>query len=156
MTQALSGAAVAALIALCWLLGRPKPRLLSSTDTSRVAALNRSQMELVLTATDGPTPEPAETGAHPWPRDARSRLQLLAELEHQFRAGGTQRQQAMAHCRAWGHRAALPLIRRGLKDPDTTVVGLAAEAMAAFRGRSTAAMQRPQAATLPRNVSRTR
>jgi hypothetical protein len=36
------------------------------------------------------------------------------------------------------------------------VVGLAAEAMAAFRGRSTAGMQRTQAATLPRNVSRTR
>jgi hypothetical protein len=80
----------------------------------------------------------------------------LAELERQFQAGGAQRQQAMACCRAWGHRAALPLIRRGLKDADTTVMGLAAEAMAAFRGRSTASMERAQTATLPRNVSRTR
>jgi hypothetical protein len=156
MTQALSGAALAALIAVCWLLGRPKPRLLSSTDTSQVAALNRSQMELVLLPPDGPNPEAADAEAPHWPRDSRSRQQLLAELERQFRAGGAQRQQAMASCRAWGHRAALPLIRRGLKDADTTVVGLAAEAMAAFRGRSTAAMQRAQAATLPRNVSRTR
>ncbi len=156
MTQALSGAALAALIAVCWLLGRPKPRLLSSTDTAQVAALNRSQMELVLPAPDGPSPAPAEEGAHHWPRNARSRQQLLADLERQFRAGGEQRQRAMAACRAWGHRAALPLIRRGLKDADTTVVGLAAEAMAAFRGRSTAARQPAQTATLPRNVSRTR
>jgi hypothetical protein len=156
MTQALSGAALAALIAVCWLLGRPKPRLLSSTDTSQVAALNRSQMELVLLSPDGPNPEAADAEAPHWPRDSRSRQQLLAELERQFRAGGEQRQQAMATCRAWGHRAALPLIRRGLKDADTRVVGLAAEAMAAFRGRSTAAMQRAQTSTLPRNVSRTR
>jgi hypothetical protein len=156
MTQALSGAALAALIAVCWLLGRPKPRLLSSTDTAQVAALNRSQMELVLAEPDGPSPEPAEEKAPHWPRDARSRQQLLAELERQFRAGGDQRQQAMAACRAWGHRAALPLIRRGLKDADTTVVSLAAEAMAAFRGRSTAARQPTQNAPLPRNVSRTR
>jgi hypothetical protein len=156
MTQALSGAALAAVIAVCWLLGRPKPRLLSSTDTSQVAALNRSQMELVLSEADGPNPEPADAPSPHWPREARSRQQLLAELERQFRAGGEQRQQAMATCRAWGHRAALPLIHRGLKDADTRVVGLAAEAMAAFRGRSTAAMQRAQTATLPRNVSRTR
>jgi hypothetical protein len=32
MTQALSGAAIAAVIAACWLLGRPRPKILRSTD----------------------------------------------------------------------------------------------------------------------------
>ena len=163
MTQALSGAAIAAVIAACWLLGRPRPKLLRSTDASGVAALNRQQMELVLEA-----PAPAEAGpadrlAAPasaggitpgWPRDARERGLLLNQLEHQFRHGGEMRRQAMAIAAAWGHRAALPLLRRGLRDTDSAVVALAAGAMDRFRaGR--AAVAQPAVRT-PRNVSRTR
>ena len=61
---------------------------------------------------------------------------LLAQLERQFLAGGHQRRQAMELCRAWRHPAALPLIRRGLRDADTGVVAVAAEAMTVFRGRT--------------------
>jgi hypothetical protein len=87
--------------------------------------------------------------------DLRGRLQLLAQLEQQFQAGGEQRVQAIAVCSAWRHRDALPLIRRGLRDSDCQVAALAAEAMAHFRGRSLAAPQ-PAPAKAPRNVSRTR
>ena len=48
MNQAMTGVVIAAVLAACWLLGRPRPKLLSSTDTAAVAALNRGQMELVL------------------------------------------------------------------------------------------------------------
>lgn len=48
MTQALSGGAVALVLVVCWLLGRPKPKLMRSTDGASVAALNRAQMELVV------------------------------------------------------------------------------------------------------------
>ena len=162
MTQALSGAAIAAVIAVCWLLGRPRPKILRSTDASAVAALNRSQMALVLPRQEEASAS-AEVGnqsssaqiALPSPADRRGRLQLLAQLERQFQAGGSQRQAALAVCNIWRHRDALPLIRRGLRDSDQQVAALAAEAMQSFRGRSTPA---PQAAPAkpPRNISRTR
>ena len=165
MTQALSGAAIAAVIAACWLLGRPRPKILRSTDASAVAALNRSQMELVLPrpTEEAGSSEAAAQGASPVAlpsaADRRGRLQLLAALERQFQLGGDQRRQALAVCSAWQHRDALPLIRRGLRDSDQQVAALAARAMAHFRGRSTATLQiGPQLAGAkpPRNVSRTR
>jgi len=171
MTQALSGAAIAAVIAVCWLLGRPRPKLLRSTDTSGVAALNRQQMErLVETPTGGDArmPDPgdwalaateslagfAASSANCWPRDARERGQLLIQLDAQFRHGGEARRQAMALCAAWGHRATLPLLRRGLRDTDRDVIALAAAAIDRFRGAAAPAAQ--PAARPPRNVSRTR
>ena len=160
MTQALSGAAIAAVIAACWLLGRRRPTILKSTDASAVAALNRSRMELVLPRdSQDSTPEAdapvLDSRVLPAPADLRGRRQLLGELEQQFQAGGEQRVQALAVCSAWRHRDALPLIRRGLRDSDCQVAALAAEAMAHFRGRSAAAPQ-PAPAKAPRNVSRTR
>ena len=49
MTQALSGGAVALVLLALWLLRRPRPQLMRSTDGAAVAALNRIQMELVVT-----------------------------------------------------------------------------------------------------------
>ena len=161
MTQALSGAAIAAVIAACWLLGRPRPKILRSTDASAVAALNRSQMELVLPREDHePASEvsgqvAATSQALPAAADRRGRLQLLAQLQRQFQQGGEARRRALAVCTVWQHRDALPLIRRGLRDSDQQVAALAAEAMAHFRGRNAAPAQLA-AAKPPRNVSRTR
>jgi hypothetical protein len=164
MNQALSGAAIAAVIAVLWLLGRPRTTILRSTDTSAIAALNRSQMTLVQGASggedNGATAPVAPAPRHPWPAaaDLRGRRALLLQLERQFQAGGRERQWAMASCGAWGHRAALPLIQRGLRDADPQVSRLAAAAMDRFRGRSTAVgpgTAQP-AAKPPRNVSRTR
>ena len=176
MTQALSGAAIAAVIAVCWLLGRPRPKLLRSTDASGVAALNRQQMELVVDSPDdspagdadggdwamgiGEMPPGGVAGSLAlqattcWPRNARERVLLLAQLDTQFRLGGEARRQAMAIGAAWGHRAALPLLRRGLRDTNPEVVALAAGAMGRFRGTTAPAAQ--PAAKAPRNVSRTR
>ncbi len=55
MTQALSGGAVALVLLVLWLLRRPRPQLMRSTDGASVAALNRVQMELVV-----PEPEAEE------------------------------------------------------------------------------------------------
>ena len=171
MNQALTGAAAAAVIVVLWLLGRPRTTILRSTDTSAVAALNRSQMTLVQTAGSGDgagpgsstaaAPAAAAPLALPAVGDLRARRQLLLQLEQQFQAGGPRRRQAMATCGAWGHRAALPLIQRGLRDGDPQVSQLAAQAMARFRGRSSAASAAAASAAaqplrLPRNVSRTR
>ncbi|MEY2645855.1 MAG: hypothetical protein RLZZ611_2504 [Cyanobacteriota bacterium] len=176
MTQALSGAAIAAVLAVFWLLGRPRTRLLSTTDTSAVAALNRTQMERLLdpAAATGSEDAAAATPAalhhvrDGWPRDSRGRALLLRHLQEQFQQGGPLRRQAIATCVAWRNRATLPLIRRGLRDSDPAVVALAAEAMVEFRGRTSASgmamapaahgtRTEPQpVAKPPSNVSRTR
>jgi hypothetical protein len=166
MNQAFTGAAIAAVIAVCWLLGRPRRPLLRSTDTTAVAALNRNQIERLFTAPSERDTAGGETGpsaviAAPtrvvWPRDARNRSLLLSELEQQFQQGGLPRRQALAACLAWGDRSALPLIRRGLRDSDPAVVALAAKAISPFRGRSTMPANLAQrAAKAPRTVSRTR
>ena len=163
MTQALSGAAIAAVIAVCWLLGRPRRTILRSTDTTAVAALNRGQMERLIERPTSeqnglaPGPSAAEaTAMAAWPRDARERGQLLRNLEQRFASAGAARRQAMALAATWGDRAALPLIRRGLRDSDPAVVALAAEAMESFRGRTTPGAPVQPAAKAPRNVSRTR
>jgi hypothetical protein len=160
MTQALSGAAIAAVIAACWLLGRPRPKILRSTDASAVAALNRGRMELILRRDGEAAADIAAASSAiarvslPATADLRGRRQLLSHLERQFKAGGHQRREALELCLAWGHRDALPLIRRGLRDSDCNVAALAAEAMQQFRGRP--APVQPAAAPAPRNVSRTR
>ena len=165
MSQAFSGVVIAALIGVCWLLRRPRPRLLRSTDVAGVAALNCSQMERLVVA----EPQAAEDSAGPAPAlsplplpkpgDGRSRQALLTQLERQFQAGGQQRRQAMAVCGTWNHQAVLPLLRRGLRDADPSVVAIAATAMARFRGRGIPrglGSGGAQPARLPRNVSRTR
>jgi len=145
---------------VCWLLGRPRPKILRSTDTTAVAALNRGQMERLLDApihaADQGQGLVFSGGALSWPRDQRERGLLLRQLDQQFLAGGEARRQAMALCAAWNHRDTLPLIRRGLRDSDPAVVGLAADAMAGFRGRTTAGVTAQPATKPPRNVSRTR
>ncbi len=191
MTQALSGGAIALVLVVFWLLGRPKPKLMRSTDGSSVAALNRAQMELVQSdsGAESPPPPPAPagpeagtrpvqpgaTGMAPRPegpgasplgsttagparplRSGRDSHVLLASLKAAYALGGSHRRQALETCLAWGHRAALPLLHRGLRDADPVVVALAARGLDRFRGRSGAGVAPPQVARLPRNVARTR
>ena len=89
------------------------------------------------------------------PQDARSRAALLHQLQADYAAAGVARRRALARCVAWGDRATLPLVQRGLRDADPVVAGLAARAMEAFRGRSQAPAEAAQPLRLPRNVSRT-
>lgn len=165
MPQALSGAAIAAVIAVCWLLGRPRPRLLSSTDVSAVAALNRGQMERLLETNSHKSDHDEASLAQlaelaglgePWPQDARSRNLLLRRLKECYQTGGDQRRQAISACRDWGHRATLPLLLQALHDSDPVVVATAADAMTRFRGRTSPQSVPQPAARGPRKVSRTR
>ena len=176
MTQALSGGAVALVLLLLWLLRRPRPQLMRSTDGASVAALNRVQMELVVTQpAAGPdpgqgafhqpmaSPAVASPGAAVPPAVPPFRPQGLRELNAQLAAlkagyalGGQARRQAMETCLVWGHRASLPLLQLGLRDADPVVASLAARGLDRFRGRSGASPAPAQPARLPRNVARTR
>ena len=178
MTQALSGGAVALVLLALWLLRRPRPQLMRSTDGAAVAALNRIQMELVVTepaAGQGSRPlagaqlipEPtlasdalgaALSPGLPLlqPRSLREVNAQLASLKAGYALGGPARRQALETCLVWGHRSALPLLHLGLRDADPVVAGLAARGLDRFRGRSGPSAGPGQAARLPRNVARTR
>ena len=186
MTQALSGGAVALVLVVLWLLRRPRPQLMRSTDGASVAALNRVQMAVVLTesgaaSVPGQNSEPrseATAGAGlvpaagalgpaaaavalllapaPPPRSLREVNAKLAALKAGYALGGQARRQAMESCLAWGHRSALPLLHLGLRDTDLLVAGLAARGLDRFRGRSGPSQAPTQLARLPRNVARTR
>ncbi|MFM7269117.1 MAG: HEAT repeat domain-containing protein [Cyanobium sp.] len=89
---------------------------------------------------------------------ARLPASLLAALEALFRGDASSRLQAIEAAHRWGNRRCLPLLRRGLRDPDPVVMRAAAVAIERFRGRpgAPAAQSRPQGAAAPRKVSRTR
>jgi len=89
---------------------------------------------------------------------ACSPASLLAALEALFRGDGSSRLQAIEAAHRWGDRRCLPLLRRGLRDPDPAVMRTAAVAIERFRGRpcAPAAQSRPQGSAAPRKVSRTR
>lgn len=206
MNTSLLGAVLALLLGLLWWTGRTRRPLLRSTDAGSVAALNRARIASVRQARvpaegRGETPghgpvaqasaalvrapdeeEPAEEV--PWPRlpvNGRERRDLLALLGTWLRGDEADRLRAMTVLHGWRHRDALPLLRRGLRDPHPAVMREAARALEAFRGRPAAAwpptasapgrsngappgsavgpgMAGPldQTAPLPRNVARTR
>ncbi|MXX08651.1 MAG: hypothetical protein F4Z67_03280 [Synechococcus sp. SB0667_bin_8] len=64
----------------------------------------------------------------------QQRRQMLRYLKSAYDSGSQARLDAMEDMVAWGHPACLPLLRRGLRDADLRVVGLAARGLERFRG----------------------
>ena len=175
MGSSILGGAAALLLLLYWTLRRRNPPvLLRSTDASAVASLNRAQIALLRArpGDSGGVGDPSAGPAHapsarldpdcmeaapiPPAGDARQRAQLKAHLERQLCGDGPQRLQAMRTARRWGHPAALPVLRRGLRDVDPNVVLEAARGLDRFRRCPAAAAVASPQLPLPRNVSRTR
>lgn len=158
-------AAVAALVAaLLWVSVRRRPSLAASFDSQAIAALNRAQIALVAGGSEpAPLTEPAQAqgGCLPLPATARERQLFLLALTRQLAGDAPQRLAAIEAASAWGQRASLPLLARGLRDVNPAVVQAAARAMERFRGRTCGALLTAQTASphplpLPRNVARTR
>ncbi len=163
MQQALPAAV--ALLLMFWLLRRRTDPLPGSDHGRVVAAINRAQLERLVEPALPAIPSAAlapVAPAFPWPAahesgaplDPCRRRQLLAELRTSAAGNPSERLAALAACLAWGDPACLPLLRRARFDPDPRVAVMAAEGIAAFRGRPAAVA--PQPARLPRNVARTR
>jgi HEAT repeat protein len=148
------GALAAFLAVLIWALGRRKPAAFASLDASAVAALNRAQISLVQQNVERSSPSPDTSW--PMPADPREQAAFLKTLHHQLAGDTAQRLAAMQAARAWGHRATLPLLKRGLRDANLEVVLEAAQAMERFRGRSAASEAPKPQSRLPRNASLTR
>ncbi|MBL6741745.1 MAG: HEAT repeat domain-containing protein [Synechococcus sp. BS301-5m-G53] len=155
MQNVLLPGAVVLLTVVLWLRRKPVKPMLSSTDASRVAQINRAQLELVIQpAADL---ESADASLECWtaPTTPLERLALERRLKADMAAGPEQRLRAVRLAAQWGHRSALPLLRQALRDSDARVVEEAAAAIEPFRGAPAAAPTR-QPARPPRNVSRMR
>lgn len=59
---------------------------------------------------------------------------MLQYLKSAYAQGAQARLDAMEDMVAWGQPACIPLLRRGLRDADLRVVGLAARGLERFRG----------------------
>jgi len=148
------GALAACLAVVIWIVSRRKPTPFASLDASAVAALNRAQISLVQQNAERSSPTPE--ASWPLPADPREQAAFLKTLHHQLTGDTDQRLAAMRAARAWGHRATLPLLKRGLRDANLDVVLEAAQAMERFRGRSTPLGSPKAQPRLPRNAALTR
>ena len=164
MNQLLAGGAALVLVVVLWSLGRrPGKTLLSSTDATSVAAINRAQLGLVQVSSPQQDLE-TEAGSGngtgdlaPFqpPVSSAERISLERRLREAMDQGNPdQRLEAVRVAGQWGHASVLPLLRRGLRDADSLVVEAAATAIERHRGAT-----RPspaQVARPPRNVARMR
>jgi hypothetical protein len=153
------GAVAAFLAVLIWVVSRRKPTPFASLDASAVAALNRAQISLVkhnLVQQNAELSSPTSTASWVLPVDPRGQAAFLKGLQAQLAGDTGERLAAMQAARAWGHRATLPLLKRGLRDSNLAVVLEAAQAMERFRGRCTPVGSAKPQPRLPRNAALTR
>ncbi|WP_115124905.1 HEAT repeat domain-containing protein [Synechococcus sp. GEYO] len=164
MNQLLAGGAALVLVIVLWSLGRrPGKTLLSSTDATSVAAINRAQLGLVqdsspqqnLETQAGSGKGTGDLAPFQPPVSSAERISLERRLREAMDQGNPgQRLEAVRVAGQWGHASVLPLLRRGLRDADSLVVEAAATAIERHRGAT-----RPspaQVARPPRNVARMR
>lgn len=152
------GALAAVVAVVLWITSRRRPAPMGGLDASAVAALNRAQISLVQQAAAAQADAGASAALAPLPvpQGARQQALFLQTLDRQLRGDTADRLAAIQAARAWGHRATVPLLKRGLRDVSPQVVLEAAQAMAAFRGRAAAVTQPQPSARSPRNVALTR
>ncbi|HGY5549917.1 MAG TPA: HEAT repeat domain-containing protein [Prochlorococcus sp.] len=157
MNGLFAGAAVVALTLVLWGLGkRPRKLLLSNTDASSVAALNRVQLTLVKPKSDAAEDDSGSVPKQVWKSPATSleRLTMQRQLRDAMAAGPEQRLEAVTLAGLWGHVSVMSLLRQGLHDSDGRVVSAAATALERYRGKSRAV--KIQDVPPPRNVARMR
>ena len=154
MQNVLVPGAVGLLAVFLWLQRKPVKPMLSSTDASAVAQLNRTQLELVIEAEQLSKIEDVELSAWTSPVTVQETISLQKALRFGMNSGPEERLLAVRQAARWGHRSVLPLLRRALRDSDLRVVESAAQAIEPFR--STPHRKVVQAARPPRNVSRMR
>ena len=154
MQNVLVPGAVGLLAVFLWLQRKPVKPMLSSTDASAVAQLNRTQLELVIEAERRSKTKDDDLSNWTPPVTVQETISLQQALRFGMNAGPEERLLAVRQAACWGHRSVLPLLRRALHDSDPRVVEAAALAIEPFR--SSPHRKVVQASRPPRNVSRMR
>ena len=154
MQNVLLPGAVGLLAVFLWLQRKPVKPMLSSTDASAVAQLNRTQLELVIETEQSSKTKVDELSDWTPPVTVQETISLQQALRFGMNAGPEERLLAVRQAACWGHRSVLPLLRRALHDSDPRVVEAAALAIEPFR--SSPHRKVVQASRPPRNVSRMR
>ena len=122
MQNVLVPGAVGLLAVFLWLQRKPVKPMLSSTDASAVAQLNRTQLELVIEAEQLSKIEDVDLSAWTSPVTAQETISLQKALRFGMNSGPEERLLAVRQAARWGHRSVLPLLRRALRDSDPRVV----------------------------------
>ena len=154
MQNVLLPGAVGLLAVFLWLQRKPVKPMLSSTDASAIAQLNRTQLELVIEAEQRSKTKDDDLSNWTPPVTVQETISLQQALRFGMNAGPEERLLAVRQAACWGHRSVLPLLRRALHDSDPRVVEAAALAIEPFR--SSPHRKVVQASSPPRNVSRMR
>ena len=154
MQNVLVHGAVGLLAVFLWLQRKPVKPMLSSTDASAIAQLNRTQLELVIEAEQRSKTKDDDLSNWTPPVTVQETISLQQALRFGMNAGPEERLLAVRQAACWGHRSVLPLLRRALHDSDPRVVEAAALAIEPFR--SSPHRKVVQASRPPRNVSRMR
>lgn len=150
------------LAVLIWLISRRRPaQLFASGAEPRAASLASAPALTQVLAPAAQAPSPisgrAAAGASSQPSgwaDGLTGSQRLRQFRRAMAGPPAQRLAVLQQLAAQPDRACLPVLQLGLRDPHPAVVRLAAEAMASFRGRATAARPGPVAGRrLPRNAA---
>ena len=131
MNQIFAGAATFLVVLVLWGLGRrPNKKILTNTDASYVADINRPKITLLQSLKDENSFEFASSGQseNVWesPKSPRDKANLQLKLRQLMAAGPEERLKAIEICVQWGDKSILPFLLRGLKDSDSRVVATSA------------------------------
>ena len=129
MQNVLVPGAVGLLALFLWLQRKPVKPMLSSTDASAVAQLNRTQLELVIEADQGSKTQDDDLSNWTSPVTVQETISLQQALRFGMNAGPEERLLAVRQAARWGHRSVLPLLRRALRASAPLVVEAASLAI---------------------------
>ena len=143
-TLLLVGVAILLVLGAVLLQRRRQPLKRQTPPSSQQAGAGPHVVQEDLQPSSSPEqPVPVPGTGQPRPLDSRQRRQMLRYLKSAYDKGANARLAAMEDMVAWGHPACLPLLRRGLRDADLHVVGLAARGLDRFRGPRQQRLRQP-------------
>ena len=138
MNQVFAGATALIIALALWSFGKkPRAFLISKSFQSDLNGFNQQRLAFVVEANNTKNKQRSTQNLkrhklHP-PKTIQERVNLQKQLKKLISGNPEERLQAILLSKAWGHSTVLPILRKGLKDSDSRVVEMAAEAIEKFR-----------------------